>query len=83
MKKTLCFDFGNTRLKAAVFENDLFKEEIVLPDEEISAIENLLAIHHPQIPRTYRENHIVQTVKKVLLSGWLYIIMWKIVYMEN
>ena len=48
MKKTLCFDFGNTRLKAAVFENDLFKEEIVLPDEEISAIENLLAIHHPQ-----------------------------------
>ena len=48
MQKTLCFDFGNTRLKAAVFENDDFKEEIVLPNDEIFTIERLLAVHQPQ-----------------------------------
>ena len=48
MKKTLCFDFGNTRLKAAVFENDDFKEEIILPNDEIFTIERLLAVHQPQ-----------------------------------
>ena len=45
--KTLCFDFGNTRLKVAVFENDVFKEEIVLPNDEIFTIERLLAVHQP------------------------------------
>lgn len=29
---TVCFDFGNTRLKAALFNNNQFVEEIVLPD---------------------------------------------------
>lgn len=30
MQTTLCFDFGNTRLKCAVFDNDLLKEVFVL-----------------------------------------------------
>lgn len=47
MTKTICFDFGNTRLKAAVFENDSFSAEIVLPNDEISTIEKLLADHAP------------------------------------
>jgi type III pantothenate kinase len=46
--KTLCFDFGNTRLKVAVFDNDNLTAQIVLPDEELSTIENLLAAHQPQ-----------------------------------
>ena len=46
--KTLCFDFGNTRLKVAVFENDVFTEEIVLPNDEIFTIERLLTIYKPQ-----------------------------------
>src|ERR1700754_2780677 len=48
MTKTICFDFGNTRLKAAVFENDHFAAEIILPDDHASTIEKLLANHHPQ-----------------------------------
>jgi type III pantothenate kinase len=48
MIKTICFDFGNTRLKAAIFENENFSEEIVLPNDEISTIEQLLANHDPQ-----------------------------------
>ena len=48
MIKTICFDFGNTRLKAAIFENEIFSAEIVLPDDETSTIEKLLADHSPQ-----------------------------------
>ena len=48
MTKTICFDFGNTRLKAAIFENDFFSEDIVLDDDKTSTIEKLLANHHPQ-----------------------------------
>ena len=47
MIKTICFDFGNTRLKAAIFENENFAEEIVLPNDETATIEKLLADYKP------------------------------------
>ncbi|MEO6540206.1 MAG: type III pantothenate kinase, partial [Ferruginibacter sp.] len=47
MTKTICFDFGNTRLKAAVFEDENFSAEIVLPNDERATIEKLLAEHKP------------------------------------
>lgn len=46
-KRTLCLDFGNTRLKAAIFENDVFKVEEVLPDDSKSTIERLVSMYHP------------------------------------
>ena len=46
--KTLCLDFGNTRLKAAIFENDIFKEELLLADDSNETIEKLLDQHQPQ-----------------------------------
>ena len=48
MIKTICFDFGNTRLKAAIFKDEEFAEEIVLPDDEVATIEKLLDGHQPQ-----------------------------------
>lgn len=45
---TICFDFGNTRLKAAVFENEIFSKEIVLPDDKIETLEQLLAEYKPK-----------------------------------
>jgi type III pantothenate kinase len=48
MKKTLCFDFGNTRLKCGIFEKDVFIEEIILPDSDIATIESLLQKYQPQ-----------------------------------
>ena len=48
MTTTLCLDFGNTRLKAALFENDSFKEELVLVDDSNETIEQLLEKYHPQ-----------------------------------
>ena len=44
---TLAFDFGNTRLKAAVFSNGSFVEEITLVDDSLSTIELLLQKHNP------------------------------------
>ncbi len=44
---TICFDFGNTRLKAAIFENDHFKEEILLANDDVSLIEELLNKYNP------------------------------------
>ncbi len=48
MIKTICFDFGNTRLKAAVFENENFAGEIILPNDEMLSIGKLLAEIKPQ-----------------------------------
>ena len=48
MIKTICLDFGNTRLKAAVFNNDEFVEELVLPNDETQTIEKLLTDYQPQ-----------------------------------
>lgn len=48
MKKTLCFDFGNTRLKAALFEDDIFREEILVPEGTPEAIRELLEKYQPQ-----------------------------------
>ena len=68
MQKTLCFDFGNTRLKAAVFENDQFVEEIILPNDELFTIEKLLAIHQPQ--KTILSSVIIHnpTIEQLLSS---------------
>lgn len=45
---TLCLDFGNTRFKAGIFENDVFKEEVVLPNDNIDTIEEVIRKYNPQ-----------------------------------
>ena len=45
---TLCLDFGNTRLKAAIFDNDHFQDELYLPDDSPASIEKLLDTFHPE-----------------------------------
>ena len=57
---TICFDFGNTRLKAAVFENDIMQEEIILPNDAPNTIEVLLEKYRPQkavLSSVIRHNH--------------------------
>ena len=44
---TLCFDFGNTRQKAAVFSDGEFKELVLLEHTGAAAIETLLDRYHP------------------------------------
>jgi type III pantothenate kinase len=44
---TLCFDFGNTRLKCAVFRNKEMQDLLVLPDDSDSTISELVNKYHP------------------------------------
>jgi len=45
---TLCFDFGNTRLKAGVFINGLFTEEIFLDNDSTKCIAAVIDKHQPE-----------------------------------
>lgn len=47
MHRTLCLDFGNTRLKCAVFNNDDVKELITLNDDSNETIQNLINNYKP------------------------------------
>lgn len=42
MTVTLCFDFGNTRKKAAVFHDSEIKESVVLPDDTVETLQDLV-----------------------------------------
>jgi len=44
---TLCFDFGNTRKKAAVFANDIMTETLYLDNDDVETIEKILHTHKP------------------------------------
>jgi type III pantothenate kinase len=48
MSTTLCFDFGNTRLKCAVFSGKEFLKEIVLENDHIKTIEELIETYRPE-----------------------------------
>jgi type III pantothenate kinase len=47
MATTLCFDFGNTRLKCAVFEKDSFTREVLLENDNAETINQLIEQYHP------------------------------------
>jgi type III pantothenate kinase len=47
MPTTLCFDFGNTRKKCAVFSGKEFVEEILLQNDDIETIEKIIRDHKP------------------------------------
>ena len=47
MTTTLCFDFGNTRLKAAVFHDDQYIETYILQEENNAEIEKIIRQYQP------------------------------------
>ena len=47
MTKTICLDFGNTRLKLGLFENDELKEIFVLADA-YEDLKSIIEQHSPQ-----------------------------------
>ncbi len=48
MITTLCFDFGNTRKKVAVFHDAEIKEAFTLPDDSSETIQSLVKDYQPQ-----------------------------------
>ena len=47
MSVTLCFDFGNTRKKCAVFQEAEIKEGLILRDDTVETIRELVNRFHP------------------------------------
>lgn len=47
MKKTLCLDFGNTRFKGAIFEDENFIEAFVLPKDDFSTLKEIIEKQQP------------------------------------
>ena len=48
MSITLCFDFGNTRKKVAVFNEDKIEKGIVLDDDTTGTIQSLIDTYQPK-----------------------------------
>ena len=48
MTKTICFDFGNARLKAAIFYDEVLKEIVYMQDDLPGTIESLLKTFEPE-----------------------------------
>ena len=48
MATTLCFDFGNTRLKCAVFSNGKLEALVVLDDTSEQTIKAIIKKYQPQ-----------------------------------
>jgi type III pantothenate kinase len=48
MAVTLCFDFGNTRKKMAVFQEAVIKETISLADDSIETVQSLINQFQPE-----------------------------------
>ena len=49
MSKTLCLDFGNTRLKIALFENGELKETIILNEDPLRHLQNIIEEYKPSV----------------------------------
>ena len=49
MSKTLCLDFGNTRLKTALFENADLKEIVVLSENPLQHLKEIIEHYRPTI----------------------------------
>lgn len=47
MERTLCFDFGNTRLKCAIFKNKELENVVVIENGNPDTIEELLQTYQP------------------------------------
>ena len=62
---TLCFDFGNTRLKCAVFSDGGFLAEHILEDDDEATIQTLIDKYHPQksiLSSVINHNPAIETV---------------------
>lgn len=62
---TVCFDFGNTRLKYAVFKNREFEYEDVLPDMEPGTLQALMENTAPQktiLSSVIEHNKAIETI---------------------
>lgn len=84
MSVTICFDFGNTRKKAAVFNNSEIVKTLVLEDDATSTIQSLIdsykpdktilssvVEHNPEIEEVLKKNsrfHLLSHLSKLPIT---------------
>ena len=62
---TICFDFGNTRMKAAVFNKDELTETVYLADDKEETMLQLLQQYQPQksiLSSVINHNPVIETL---------------------
>jgi type III pantothenate kinase len=62
---TICFDFGNTRLKAAIFIKDILSETIYLENDAVNTLEGILVKYQPQktiLSSVIKHNEAIENV---------------------
>jgi type III pantothenate kinase len=69
---TLCLDFGNTRLKAALFDEDVFRTEITLEDDQAETIVRLIDLYAPGKSILSSVIHHNDAIEKVLSERTLF-----------
>lgn len=67
MSTTICFDFGNTRLKAAIFKGNQLEKLELLENDGIASVQKLLDKYQPS--KTLLSSVIHH--KKQLKAYWL------------
>lgn len=63
MAITLCFDFGNTRMKCAVFQQKELQEVLVLENDSEQTIQSLLDRYRPEkslLSSVIEHNHVIE-----------------------
>jgi type III pantothenate kinase len=68
MPTTLCLDFGNTRLKVAVFDNEALQEIIFLREDAFSHLEEILTLYQPQASILSSVIHHDPAIEEVLVA---------------
>ncbi|BAV09829.1 type III pantothenate kinase [Filimonas lacunae] len=68
METTLCFDFGNTRLKCAIFEGEQLKDLVVLADGTVATIEGLIQQYKPTLSILASVIHHDEAIEGVLAA---------------
>jgi type III pantothenate kinase len=61
---TICFDFGNTRLKAAIFLEDVLSETVYLENDSVETMQSLLEKYSPNkaiLSSVIKHNEAIET----------------------
>ncbi|MEY4812136.1 MAG: hypothetical protein RLZZ462_1009, partial [Bacteroidota bacterium] len=66
MSTTICFDFGNTRLKAAIFNGNQLEKIEVLENDAVDAVKKLLDQYQPSKTLLSSVIHHDQVIESLL-----------------
>ena len=68
MSTTICFDFGNTRLKAAIFKGNHLEKLELLENDPLSAVQKLLDQYQPSKTLLSSVIHHDQAIESLLTA---------------